>query len=500
MAGENGNNAVGESNFVPSDPIPLLVQMITETVEAGIKGTFSKEMLQKKCGGDKLDSILRPTISPTLTTDGKETTGVLLSLLCEITAEDYPRIISKINQAASDAALHGIIYDMNISNSISVSQTGNYARFSHGGIGSGKSRGLLYNIIFSRNQDKDVSGNLSIYISKAFAAKNLYFATSIFDDIWEDIILDEDRLAIYGDEDKDILDLDLTLYKGKLKLDDVAGYEDVKRMIRRDVFYPFMHRNALNKIVETTVANGYEPSEEAVLFYGEPGTGKTLIARAISSEQDMTFFYLNLSNLYSKWYGESAQKLKDNLDYVEAYSKKHGKTVLYMDEIDSIGKRGGESGTEKEDSRVINTLLVKLDGVAASKENENLLIICATNKYDPKNKTEDALDSALVSRLSNKIYIGKPSKEDRAKIWSKHAQHLQRADLETLAVNTNNMVGRDIKMIAGVARREFGVDKLTGKTSAEVPTVDYYMNAIKEFSRDTTVKKQNVSAVDNLYG
>ncbi len=499
MADENGNSTVEKPNLAPLDPIPLLVQMITEAVEGGLKDTFSREMLQKKYGGDKLDSILRPAISPMLTTDGKETTGVLLSLLCEITAEDYPRIISKINQAASDAALHGIIYGLEISNSISVTQTGNYARFSEGGTGSGKSRGLLYNIIFNRNQSKDISGNLSVYISKTLAAKNLHFAASIFEDIWEDVVLDGDRLAIYNDEDN-LLDLDLVSYKGKLKLDDVAGYEDVKRMIRRDVFYPFMNRNALNKIVETTVANGYEPSEEAVLFYGEPGTGKTLIARAISSEQDMTFFYLNLSNLYSKWYGESAQKLKDNLDYVEAYSKKHGKTVLYLDEIDSIGKRGGESGTDKEDSRVINTLLVKLDGVAASKENENLLIICATNKYDPKNKNEDALDSALVSRLSNKIYIGKPSKEDRAKIWGKHAQHLQRADLETLAANTNDMVGRDIKMIAGVARREFGVDKLTGKTSAEVPTVDYYMNAIKEFSRDTTVKKQNVSAVDNLYG
>lgn len=465
------------------DPLPQLTKAIETAVKEELKDRFNKKQLSQSFGRKNLESVLSPVIG-IRAVEGK-TEGLMLSLLCETTTANYSYIISRLNNASTEFAKYCAANGIETNAYLLPMQTRSLAQFTTDGRDK-TSKKILYSVTFTRDQSKDFTGSLSFYISNELASKP-DVAKKFFIDVWKEIILDKDRLALYND-DKEMENLGLQIFKSKLRMEAVGGYEEVKKIVYRDVFYPFLHRNKLDEIIKETVAIGHEEPSKAVLFYGVPGSGKTLTARAISNRQGMTFFFFSISNMYSKWYGESAQKLTQVLDFVERYSKRHGKTVLFLDELDSIGRRGGDSGVDMENSRVINTLLVRLDGLSTDNSNKNLLVIGATNNYD-------ALDPALLSRFSSKVFFDKPSKEDREKIWALYAKHLSKPDLEILASKTEGLVGRDIKMVAGIARGDFCMDLDNGIATTRFPEVSYYLNAIPEFGK----KKSPHSQPQGLY-
>ena len=180
--------------------------------------------------------------------------------------------------------------------------------------------------------------------------------------------------------------------------DDIGGLEDVKRDLQEMILYPIDHPDKFEKF-------GMKPGK-GVLFYGPPGCGKTLMAKAIASECSANFVSIKGPELLTMWFGESEANVRDVFDK----ARQAAPCVLFFDELDSIGvQRGGSMGDAGgAGDRVMNQLLTEMDGVGAKK---NLFIIGATNR-------PEILDEALLrpGRLDQLIYIPLPDKPSRVAI------------------------------------------------------------------------------------
>ncbi|MBE5728470.1 ATP-binding protein [Candidatus Parvarchaeota archaeon] len=272
-----------------------------------------------------------------------------------------------------------------------------------------------------------------------------------------------------------LAELGMEVYKGKVSLSDIGGYREIKERVKREIFVPFLYNKLLNKVKSANRIYA-DTNVDSALFYGPPGTGKTMMAKAIAKDEKVNFIYLNLSKVYSVWYSESPKRMEAAIDTAARYSNKYGKTVLFIDEIDSLGDR--EFLYDSESGKVLNTLLTRLSGMNSDK-NRNLLIIGCTNLLDN-------LDPALVSRFKTKIYFDIPSKEDRVDILSKYATKLSREELEMLSGRTTNFSGRDIESMASIAEDNFAYDLANKKGSKGDDYkigVDYYIKAIELMKR-----------------
>merc|ERR1712227_1024125 len=179
---------------------------------------------------------------------------------------------------------------------------------------------------------------------------------------------------------------------------DIGGLEAVKRDLQELVQYPVEHPEKFLKF-------GMSPSK-GVLFYGPPGCGKTLLAKAIANECQANFISIKGPELLTMWFGESEANVRELFDKARGAAP----CVLFFDELDSIAKsRGGTSGDAGGASdRVINQILTEMDGMGSKK---NVFIIGATNR-------PDIIDSAILrpGRLDQLIYIPLPDEGSRLAI------------------------------------------------------------------------------------
>jgi len=213
---------------------------------------------------------------------------------------------------------------------------------------------------------------------------------------------------------------------------DIGGLENVKRELQETVQYPVEHPEKFLKF-------GMNPSK-GVLFYGPPGCGKTLLAKAIANECQANFISIKGPELLTMWFGESEANVRDVFDKARAAAP----CVLFFDELDSIAKaRGSSSGDAGGASdRVLNQLLTEMDGMGAKK---NVFIIGATNR-------PDQIDPALLrpGRLDQLIYIPLPDEKSRFAILKstlrKSPIHKE-VDLDFMAKSTNGFSGADLTEI-----------------------------------------------------
>merc|ERR1712151_1486839 len=175
-----------------------------------------------------------------------------------------------------------------------------------------------------------------------------------------------------------------------IKWDDIGGLEETKRNLQEMILYPIDHPEKFEKF-------GMQPSR-GVLFYGPPGCGKTLLAKAVASECSANFVSIKGPELLTMWFGESEANVRGIFDKARSASP----CVLFFDELDAIararGGGGGDSGGAGD--RVMNQLLTEIDGVGVKK---NVFFVGATNR-------PELLDDALLwpGRLDQLIYIPLP--------------------------------------------------------------------------------------------
>jgi len=211
--------------------------------------------------------------------------------------------------------------------------------------------------------------------------------------------------------------------------DDIGGLEQTKKELQELILYPIEHPEKFHKF-------GMQPSK-GVLFYGPPGCGKTLMAKAVANECSSNFISVKGPELLTMWFGQSEENVREVFDKARGASP----CVLFFDELDSIGTARGSSQGDAGGAgdRVMNQLLTEMDGVGAKK---NVFFIGATNR-------PDILDEALIrpGRLDQLIYIPLPDPPSRSSILKAVLRKTPLApnvNLEFIASLTEGFSGADI--------------------------------------------------------
>ena len=220
----------------------------------------------------------------------------------------------------------------------------------------------------------------------------------------------------------------LTEANGRVVFDDVAGVEEAKEDLEEVVDF-------LREPQKFQRLGGKIP--RGLLLVGPPGTGKTLIARAVAGEANVPFFTISGSDFVEMFVGVGASRVRDMFEQ----AKKNAPCIIFIDEIDAVGRhRGaGMGGGNDEREQTLNQLLVEMDGF---EENENVIIIAATNR-------PDVLDKALLrpGRFDRQVQVPNPDVSGREKILKVHVRKVPLApdvDLKVLARGTPGFSGADL--------------------------------------------------------
>jgi transitional endoplasmic reticulum ATPase len=231
-----------------------------------------------------------------------------------------------------------------------------------------------------------------------------------------------------------------------VKWADIGGLEETKRELQEMVRYPIEHRHLFERF-------GMQASR-GVLFYGPPGCGKTLMAKAIANECGANFISVKGPELLNAWFGGSEANVRNLFDKARAASP----CILFFDEMDSIARARGSGGSGSSDTsdRVINQILSEIDGMGSGK---TLFIIGATNR-------PDILDPGIMrpGRLDQLIYIPLPDYESRVSIFKANLRKSPIADdigIEQLAEVTEGFSGADITEICQRAAKNAIRDCIT---------------------------------------
>jgi len=217
--------------------------------------------------------------------------------------------------------------------------------------------------------------------------------------------------------------------QAKISWDEIAGLDDVKKFVKESY--------ALS-LAKRPVGVGL-PKAANLLLYGPPGTGKTLIAAAISKGLEATFFSCKISDMLSKYFGESSKLIDAIFDLGTQMSP----SVIFLDDFESIvpSRDSDSSGAER---RVLTELLTCMDGFEHKGENKLVLVIAATNK-------PWLIDDAILSRFGKLAYVGLPSKEAREKIFELllvQKGYKVAVGLEEFAGKTDGYSGRELEQIS----------------------------------------------------
>ena len=221
----------------------------------------------------------------------------------------------------------------------------------------------------------------------------------------------------------------------KTKFTDVAGMDEVKQELIEVVDYLKDSKKYMD--VGARIPKG-------VLLYGPPGAGKTLLARAVAGEAGVPFFSASWSEFMEMLVGMGAAKVRE----LFMKAKKAAPSIIFIDEIDTIGKKrwAGYTGGHQEQEQTLNQILTEMDGF---EKETNVIVIAATNR-------PDTLDSALLrpGRFDRKVYVGRPTLEERQMILAYHTGKTKLADDADLAIiarRTSGFVGADLENIVNEA-------------------------------------------------
>lgn len=259
---------------------------------------------------------------------------------------------------------------------------------------------------------------------------------------------------------------------------DVAGCDEAKEELGEIVHF-------LAEPDKYTRLGGKVP--KGVLLVGPPGTGKTLLARAVAGEAGVPFFNLSGSDFVEMFVGVGAARVRD----LFAQATKHAPCIIFVDELDAIGKsRGNAIQSNEEREQTLNALLVEMDGFDS---NTNVIILAATNR-------PEVLDPALLraGRFDRQVVVDRPDVKGRLEILKVHARKVKMdpsVSLQTLADQTPGFVGADL---ANVVNEAALLAARNGKNHVELSdfneAIERVIGGLEKKTRRLSPKEKNIVA------
>ncbi|XP_023635759.1 uncharacterized protein LOC17884288 isoform X2 [Capsella rubella] len=250
-----------------------------------------------------------------------------------------------------------------------------------------------------------------------------------------------------------------------VSFDDIGALENVKDTLKELVMLPLQRPELFDKGQLTKPTKG-------ILLFGPPGTGKTMLAKAVATEAGANFINISMSSITSKWFGEGEKYVKA----VFSLASKIAPSVIFVDEVDSMLGRRENPGEHEAMRKMKNEFMINWDGLR-TKDRERVLVLAATNRpFD--------LDEAVIRRLPRRLMVNLPDATNRSKILSVILAKEEIApdvDLEAIANMTDGYSGSDLKNLCVTAAhlpiREILEKEKKEKTAAEAenrPTPPLY--------------------------
>ena len=257
--------------------------------------------------------------------------------------------------------------------------------------------------------------------------------------------------------------------ESSIRWSDIGGLESIKQAIK----------SAYGLAVARKPKGVRIESWRNLLLFGPPGTGKTLLAAATAGSLDATFFNVKVSNVLSKYFGESSKLISA----LYSTARRLSPAVIFLDEFEALTPpRGeGESGAER---RIVSTLLAELDGLASKDEENYVLTIGATN-------LPWLLDSAILSRFQKRIFVPLPDAEARRSILEIHLTkrgHKTRLPIPKLVERTEGYSGREIEQVCQTA--------ITSMTQRANPSLMDVVDRGQAALREYEIKVEPISEED----
>lgn len=250
--------------------------------------------------------------------------------------------------------------------------------------------------------------------------------------------------------------------------EDIGGLDELKESLKEVVEWPLSNISSFHRI-------GIQPSK-GILLFGPPGTGKTMLTKAVATESKANFISVKGSEILSKWFGESERKIAE----IFKKAKQASPCIVFFDEIDAIAPiRGSAAGEPRVTERMVNTILSEMDGL---EELRGVVVIGATNR-------PDLMDPALLrpGRFDEVVLVPPPDENARKEILKVHTGHMSLdgdVKLKELAKKTEGYSGADIEVLC----RKAGMIALHEDMNIQKVSYRHFKEALKKINPSTTPK------------
>ncbi|MDD4810179.1 MAG: CDC48 family AAA ATPase [Methanobacterium formicicum] len=250
--------------------------------------------------------------------------------------------------------------------------------------------------------------------------------------------------------------------------EDIGGLDELKESLKEVVEWPLSNISSFQRI-------GIQPSK-GILLFGPPGTGKTMLTKAVATESQANFISVKGSEILSKWFGESERKIAE----IFKKAKQASPCIVFFDEIDAIAPiRGSAAGEPRVTERMVNTILSEMDGL---EELRGVVVIGATNR-------PDLMDPALLrpGRFDEVVLVPPPDENARKEILKVHTGHMsldEDVKLKELAKKTEGYSGADIEVLC----RKAGMIALHEDMNIQKVSYRHFKEALKKINPSTTPK------------